>query len=369
VFIKLIEMGSNVLAVPAFAEAARLVGRENLFIIVFRRNRPILEVLPHFPLQNVIEVEDESLGRFALSLLRALRRVRRERIDTAIDLEGLTRASALIAYLTGARNRVGYYNFTNEGPFRGRLFTHEVLYGFHRHVSEMFLALVRALGAPPGQTPLLKERVALDTADFARFVPTEDDTRRARAMLGELGGDAGRRRIVILNPNCNDSLPLRRWPDDRFVELGRRLIAEADAAAVVTGLQSERARAGAIAAAIAAPGRVISLAGRTTLRDVLALYCLSDVLVSNDSGPCHFASLTPIRVVALFGPETPRLYGPLGPRVTVLTAGLACSPCVSVLNHRFSPCTDNRCMQAISVDEVMKATVAAMAQSGAQGRA
>ena len=91
------------------------------------------------------------------------------------------------------------------------------------------------------------------------------------------------------------------------------------------------------------------------LRQLLVLYTLADVLVTNDSGPAHFATLTPIRVVTLFGPETPKLFAAVTPRNTVLWAGLLCSPCVSAYNNRMSPCCDNRCMQAITVDQVFDA--------------
>jgi ADP-heptose:LPS heptosyltransferase len=79
------------------------------------------------------------------------------------------------------------------------------------------------------------------------------------------------------------------------------------------------------------------------------------VLVTNDSGPAHFATLTPIDVVTLFGPETPRLFAARTPRNAALWAGLTCSPCVSAYNNRQSPCRNNLCMQAISVEQVFAA--------------
>lgn len=84
----------------------------------------------------------------------------------------------------------------------------------------------------------------------------------------------------------------------------------------------------------------------------MLLYMRSELLVTNDSGPAHFASLTPIHVVTLFGPETPALFGARSANTTALWAGLACSPCVNAYNNRQSPCRDNLCMQAISVDQV-----------------
>lgn len=98
--------------------------------------------------------------------------------------------------------------------------------------------------------------------------------------------------------------------------------------------------------------RCVSFCGRTTLPELLDLYCIADLLISNDSGPPNFATLTRLPVLVLFGPETPQCYQPLGPNVTALYAGFLCSPCVSAYNHRKSPCRDNRCLQAISVETV-----------------
>ncbi len=351
VFVKLIEMGSTVLACPAFAEAEKLVGRDNLFILVFAPNRAILDVLPYFRPENVIAVEERNLAVFAVSLLRAMLRLWREGVDTAIDMEGLTSASAVVTYLTGARRRVGFYNFTSQGPYRGRLFTHELSYGFQHHVSKQFLALVRSAATNGDDAPLLKERIPDEHTELPRFVPAEAESAAMDALVGSFDGP-----LLLLNPNCSDLLPLRRWPTERFVELGRRLLEEhPDARIAVTGAPDEREEAEAVAQSID-PERARSLAGRTSLRQLLVLYDMADVLVSNDSGPVHFAALTEVPVVALYGPETPQLYGPLSSQTRALFAGLMCSPCVNILNHRMSPCLDNQCMQQLSVDQVLSAT-------------
>ena len=108
--------------------------------------------------------------------------------------------------------------------------------------------------------------------------------------------------------------------------------------------------------------RCFSLAGKTTLRQLLVLYTLADLLVTNDSGPAHFATLTPIQVIALFGPETPARFGARSDRTRLLWKSLRCSPCVSAENNRFSPCDDNRCMQQISVDEVFEHVMEVLAK-------
>ncbi len=85
-----------------------MVGRDNLYILVFASNRAIVDLLPYFPEKNVLTIDDGSLVRFVLDLLRVMVRIRRQGIDTAIDMEGLTASSAIISWLTGARQRIGF---------------------------------------------------------------------------------------------------------------------------------------------------------------------------------------------------------------------------------------------------------------------
>ena len=92
-----------------------------------------------------------------------------------------------------------------------------------------------------------------------------------------------------------------------------------------------------------------TLGGRSQF---LMLLTLADLLVTNDSGPAHFAALTGIDVITLFGPETPAVFGVKGPRSHIIHAGLPCSPCVNAANNRMSACTNNLCMQAITVEQV-----------------
>jgi ADP-heptose:LPS heptosyltransferase len=98
----------------------------------------------------------------------------------------------------------------------------------------------------------------------------------------------------------------------------------------------------------------VSLAGSTTIRQLLIVYGMAEVLVTNDSGPAHFAALTSIDVITLFGPETPHLFAALTPRNHTIWAGLACSPCINAFNDRLSPCTNNQCMQSITVGQVFE---------------
>jgi ADP-heptose:LPS heptosyltransferase len=163
--------------------------------------------------------------------------------------------------------------------------------------------------------------------------------------------------LILLNPNAGDLLPLRRWPARRYLELSRRLLTTyPDMFIGFTGAPGEAADIDRLAREVGS-NRVISFAGKTTLRQLMLLYMRSEILVTNDSGPAHFASMTPVHVITLFGPETPDLFAARSANTTPLWAGLACSPCVNAYNNRQTACRDNLCMQAITVDQVFAAVM------------
>ena len=90
---------------------------------------------------------------------------------------------------------------------------------------------------------------------------------------------------------------------------------------------------------------------------------VADLFMTSDSGPPHFAALTDIPTIVLFGPETPALYGPLSDNVRSVHLGLHCSPCVSAFNHRDTPCRDNRCMQEIEPDKILEMALETLGES------
>jgi len=362
-FVKLAEMGAIVLTMPAFQAAAKRVGRENLLIVMLAGNREVHDLLGIFLPQNVISIRDHNLFVFAWDAWQFLRRCRRDGVDAVVDLEGFARISAILSFLTGARIRVGLDRHTSEGPYRGDLFTHRIAYNYYNHASVQFLTMIEALDADPRDLPLLKQRVDLGDYRLPLFAPSAEETREARAMIAEVfDGREPPRPWIILNCNLIDLLPLRRWPEERFYELGRRILAEHPTASLLlTGLPAERELSRALAARIS-PQRARSLAGETkSLRSLVTLFTQADLMVTSDCGPGHMAALTDLPVVSIFGPETPQLYAPLSPHNHSLWAGLACSPCLIAFNHRKSNCRRNVCMDEISVEQAYLASLAACA--------
>ncbi len=362
-FIKFEEQGALVLAADAFRRAAALVGEENVYCCLFEKNRPILDLLGMLRPENVLTIDTRgpvAALRGAWGVIRAARRLG---IDAIIDMEGFARMSAAFAFLCGGTRRVGVYRFTGEGPYRGDLMTHRIAYSPYVHAANHFSALVEALGMDPEATPMPKALPPDVAWEAPAFQPGEALRAHVRTLLPPGDGP-----LFIFTPNSSDVLRLRKWAMKNYLALGQELLAQWPRCRIVfTGLESERAACTEAVMALGLPA-ASNLAGRLTLAELCALFTLGDVLVTNDSGPGHFAAMTPIHQVVLFGPETPRLYGPLGARTHVLYKPTACSPCLTAFNHRVSACQDNVCIQMISVDEVLSEVIACLRerqQSGA----
>jgi ADP-heptose:LPS heptosyltransferase len=354
-------MGSTVLAYPALAELKKRRPEVEIFFLVFKNNAPIIDVLDLTPPSKIVTVDFSSLTRLFVTALLAFQRLLRERIDTTIDMDFFSRFTVLLSFLVCRGNRVGFHRYTNEGLYRGNLLTHRVLYSPHVHTGIAFMALIRTLFEKPDDEPHYRGRIGPEELVLPRHMPSPADLQSVRDKLRAAGvPDVDGPTLILINPNSSDIFPLRRWPIENFAQLCQQLLDVMPSCwLVITGVASEAKDARYIIDRVQSPC-LIDFTSKTTFRELLALYSLANVMVTNDSGPAHFASLLELPTVALFGPESPRLYSPMGNKHIDLYADFACSPCVSVYNAKKSPCQENRCLKEISVDQVLKETLALM---------
>ncbi len=363
-FIELSEMGSTVLASPAMRKARSRLAAD-LYFVIFTRNVGSLQLVGAIAPDHIFTISDASLFALARDTLAFLWWTRRNGIDTVVDLELFSRFTALLAGLCGADRRVGFHRFHQEGLYRGEMLTHRVTYNPHLHIAKNFIALIDALLAPAPTTPYSKTLIG-DDQTAVEIAPASAQARGdvLERIRGLVPFDPAQNRLVLINPNASELLPHRRWMPDRFAELIRRILAAySDVVVLITGAPEESAAAERLAA-MNAP-RAVSFAGRSALTELPALYSHAALMVTNDSGPAHFSAAAGLPTIVLFGPETPKLYQPLGTSRAIY-AGLACSPCVSAHNHRKTACTDNVCMQAISVDEVYAAVADVLSPAAAR---
>jgi ADP-heptose:LPS heptosyltransferase len=354
-FIELSEMGSAIIAHSSLLRAQKRHDSD-IYFLIFRKNMESVSLLEIMPEENIITIEDENFFEFAISTIKALWHIRKLNIDTAIDLELFSRCTALITFLSGATNRVGFHRFTSEGLYRGNFLTHRVLYNPHQHMAYNFLSLVMALEVDRENEPLVKLNVTSELRPLRRIQPRPEEAEHLwNIMLAENSSLDTHVKIVFLNPDPG-VLPLRGWPLENYKRLAAEILQRYSGVTLaVIGLERSRPYAEAIREYVGA-SRCMDLTGKTaSVREVVILLTFGRLLITNDSGPAHLASLTDIKSVVLFGPETPALYGPLGSNCTNIYRGLACSPCYAASNHRRSTCRDNQCLKQITVEEVFEA--------------
>ena len=350
--IELSEMGSTILADPAMRKLKRNL-KADLFFVIFKKNRPSLELLGTVPKDNVYTIDASSFSRFVADAIGFLFWTRRMRIDTVVDMELFSRVSALLTALSGARRSVGFHAFHNEGLYRGDFLTHKVAYNPHQHMAKNFIALANALLSNKAETPYSKTVIGDDEVRLNKITIGEHarETMRSTIKAACPAYDPARHRVALFNANASDLLPIRRWPREYYISLARTILERyPDIVILLTGGKEDRAWLEVISTTVGSE-RCVNFAARTSLAELPALYSVSAFMLSNDSGPPHFASVTDMPMFVFFGPETEKLYCPLG-NATPISSHMACSPCVSAANHRKTACTDNVCLQVIGPEQV-----------------
>lgn len=264
--------------------------------------------------------------------LRFIRELRSQRFDKVYVLKR-SLSSALIALLSGARERVG---FDTEG--RGLLLTKRVPYRQDQHEVSNFLDVLRADGIPVRD-------------DYLESWTTPEEESAAGEILVREGVGPGER-LALIHPFA--AIPQRGWHLEDFAQLAGRLRAQGLRVAV---LGSPRERGLFESARQLFGPECIDLVGKSSIRVTMALLRRASIFVGNDSGIMHLAAAAAIPLVALFGPQSPLKFGPWSERAKIVYRKFPCSPC----RQKFftecepSPRMKPACIEAITVDEVASA--------------
>ena len=184
-FVEFSEIGSAIMAYDAIKELLEALPGAEPFFWIFESNRPGVDVTGIVPKEKVLTVRDHHPLLFLADLAKGLRRIRKEKIDTVLDLELFSRFSAILCFLTGAPVRVGFHRYSMEGLYRGNLHTHKVFYNPYRHISGNYMALVKALQAPHREVPCPKRVVRCGGDELPRLTPSPETRERVARMLAD----------------------------------------------------------------------------------------------------------------------------------------------------------------------------------------
>lgn len=348
-FIELSEMGSAIIADPAMKKLQREGGSE-LFFVIFKDNAKSLDLLKTVNQDNVFLMRADNLINLAIDIVKFTVWCREKRITATIDLELFSRFTALLSAFSGARHRVGFSTLHDEGCYRGDIINHPVRYNNLVHIAQNFLSLINTtLGH--NKTAYSTTPIHANELVMAQAPRDESAIDTVREKIKTLYPDLDNQRIVLFNPNASELLPQRRWLPESFAQVATNLLDRyPDIIILITGAPSEREEAANLVLSINNE-RCVNSAGVFQFEELIPLYQQSSMMITNDSGPGHFSSVTPLKVFVIFGPETPALYGSLGNAENIYL-NLPCSPCVSAHNHRKTSCTERPCITGISPEMV-----------------
>ncbi|MBI5144515.1 MAG: lipopolysaccharide heptosyltransferase II [Candidatus Omnitrophica bacterium] len=287
-----------------------------------------LEVLEGSPrINELIIYDEEGAHKGLIGKLKLIASLRRKNFDVAFILHR-SFTKALIARLAGIKERIGY-------PTKNRaiLLTKTVEEPIDEpHKVEYFLNVARRTGITP------RDR------SYEFFIRDSDES-YIKDLLKSYGV-ADKDLLIVLCPGGN--WDMKRWPAANFARLADILAERFGAKIAIVGAKKDIGLAESIKGMMKVPP--IIMCGRTTLKELGALLKRADLAIANDTGPMHIAVAMKTRVIALFGPTSPAITGPYGSgKYRVIYKDTGCEiPCYDVT------CSDNRCMQAITVEDVFQ---------------
>jgi len=244
-----------------------------------------------------------------------LKDIRNEQYDLAVDLQGLFR-SGVITMATGAPVRAGFSE-AREGS--SLFYNLKVKGGIDVHAVERYMKIAGALGCD-------------DENIIFPFSLCSGEMRNIEGIKRDLKDYA----VIVPGARWDTKI----WAAANFGRIASLLPLKS----IVIGSKSDMEIAEKVVQA--SRGKAISLAGRTSLKELIELMRNARLVISNDSGPMHIAAGFNVPVFAIFGPTSPVRTGPYGKGHTIIKSNLECAPCFK--KH----CSDLKCMQGITVDVV-----------------
>jgi heptosyltransferase II len=313
-------LGDAVMSVPAVR--AIKDGRPDVHVTIAAPDKiaPMWKLIPEA--DAIVPLPNGSL----LQVVRLLKQ--RMPFDVAILFPNSLRV-ALESWLSGIPNRVGY-----RGHGRSWLVNQIIREprkpGPPEHHSLRFLRVARECGAEISEslwTPLTAHACGSDQLSTLNSQPPK---------LGLCSGA--------------EYGPAKRWLPERFAEAAAKITVQSSAQWILFGTKNDVEAGEQIAAAIG--DHCVNRIGQTTLDQLIFELRQCRLLLTNDTGTMHLATLLGVPVVAVFGSTEPRLTGPLGNGHIVLRHHVECSPCFL----RECP-IDFRCMKAVTAEEVTDAVL------------
>lgn len=328
-------IGDTILTVPFLRNLRRAEPDAYIAWVVAPGSSEVVSGIPYvdeFIYWDPATIHADSRGghRTWREKLAFVQQLRARHFDTAYVLKR-SFSSALMAFFSGARRRVG---FDTEG--RGFLLTTSVPYRPDQHEVRSFLDVLAADGIPV-------------TDDYLESWVTPQEADVAEQLLAASGADKSR--LLAIHPF--GSIYEKTWPIERFAEAAAQLQKQSGLLPVILGAKGDLP--GFEKSRHLFPKGSCDLVGKCGIRITQAILQRSTFFLGNDSGVMHLAAAAGLPLVAIFGPTSPTRFGPWGEKASVVYSTFSCSPCRQKYFTECEPAAHGRpaCIDTISVGTVL----------------
>ena len=340
--VKLSAIGDIVHTLPSLAALRKLYPHAHITWVIEEAASDLIE--GHPDLDRVIIsrrkhwIGEIKKGRISVfkEVGQFIRELRSRRYDLVIDFHGLLK-SAVIVFLSSGKRKLGYDSMQE---MSGLFLTEKIPEDMDKHAVGRYLDLVHYLRRKDsvpngniGRQGVNDAEACVEEPLKYPFAPFPENPPIFYSLP---------EKYIIIAPSAGKEA--NRWHPDRFGKLAAKLpfpsVVICSSSESHIGKEVEKN----------ANGNAISLAGRTNLKELIAVIKKGSFFISNDTGPMHIAAALNIPVFAIFGPANPIRTGPYGSIHTIIKRDLSCSPC-----YRKRPCSDWKCMNEITVDMVYEA--------------
>lgn len=311
--------------------------------IVYITSVTSLELVRHMNyVDEVFCINDKTVFSMITTTLSLILTLYRLRPQLYFDMEVYSSWAAIIATFSCALNRYGFYR--KSATFKKGMHTHMIFFNTKRHISEIYSQMALCAGGK------------INNSLYGILNISSEDKAHCSEILREM--NINNSNIILVNVNASDLLPERRWPERKWVNyLEKSVNYFPNYSFLLIGAPNESENVSTIHNALSPNnrGKVFNVAGKFPLGAFLGLIETSSLMVTNDSGPLHFAVALGKPTVSIWGPGDPEHYGPLHGPHKIIYEPVFCSPCL--YHADFPPCEGNNvCVRDIAVATVREAT-------------
>lgn len=297
--------------------------------ITFLADEKLKDVVLHNPyLDEVITIDKKGRDNSILALVACARKLSKMDFDVVINLHPNERCSFICA-LTKTKVRAGTAHPLLK--FKWDIFT-----PLNRkiHAAEMYMDILKQLGV---------EKIEHNGLEI---FPSEENKQLAEKFWRENGVF---KTDKLVGFNIGSAVVTKRWASERFAQVADTLAAKGYKPVFFGGTMDEEMVQAAVSKMKTTP---VVATGAFTIGTLAAAMKRCSLIITNDSGPMHVAISQKVPIVAMYGPSSPKLYGPYTDDAVVVTAVPPCTGCSGGMKHK---CDDMQCMTRLTVEQVIEA--------------